>query len=295
LAVAAGLAGTAVAPMSVSSAGTTCANLTRVFAVDSATGRLTDVPICRSTSTFGAPVQIDGGDWRPYTHLFAVRDGQAAVLYSTDAAGDLRWWRQEQPGARLSPGRRIGTSVDWAGVQAVFAPQPGDFHTVRTGGQVRTFRHDGWQSGGTDVAEVQPLLGQFAGPSMTAARWNSYGEGNVAGHHYRIWQAPTAGADAWVPSGDLPTGLAVVAGSEPALYAVTNAGTVALLRQPTRAAASSTCPASSVVPWTAAAKATGKFTNVVVPVEQSFPGAEPSLAILPSCSEPISSWPWEWQ
>jgi hypothetical protein len=249
---------------------------------------------------------VDAGDWRGYRQLFAAGDGAAVVLYAITDDGQLWWRRQPGPGAAFGAPVRVGVDVDWSRFSSVFVPQPGYLQAVATGSPVLTYRHDQWNTGGVKVAPEAPLLAAFAGPSMTAARWGTFAEGTWAGAHYRIWRnkfypQTVDHDDAWYFSGDLPAGATSVTGTEPWLYAVSVAGSVVLLRQPTPAPppgkTSWDCPRQNPLSWQVAASVKGGYRQVVFPIAQSF-AQSPSLMAMTTSSGggdcPADS-PYEWQ
>lgn len=282
-----------------------CAAPTRVFAVDSGTGRLMELGSCHQSSALGPGVEVDSSDWRAYRQVTGVFDGDAAVLYAVTADGRLEWRRQPSPGTPFGSPVRVGSSVDWSRFSSVFAPAVGYLHGVRTYDPVRTFRHDGWATGADPVSEIEPLLGTFAGPSMSAAKWGWYGEGNERGYHFRIWRAPGypnsyEHADAWYVSGRLPSGVTSVAGGEPFLYAVDAAGRVVRLSQPPPwwpgPKRTWDCSRQNTHAWSiAAASPDTGYARVVVPLSRS--SSQPVGLSTPHFGEDCNPEedPWEWQ
>lgn len=283
-----------------------CGQPQRLFAVDAANGHLDEVGYCADTRQMTAPVEVDGGDWRVYRDLTAVRDGSAVVLYSVTTDGHLLWRRQEAPGLAWSAPVAIGPAIDWSQYQSVFAPHAGHLH-ARLGNSMRTFQHDGWATGAPAVTEIAPLLPMFAGPAMSAARWGGSGEHYDGGVHFRIW-ARTAydlvsSTDAWYFSGTLPAGVTGVTGAEPALFGLDATGQLVLLKQdrhpPTPPSKWWNCPLFNDMPWYVQATVLGQFSRVVVPATAPpDPTGSPTLryastAIGPDCTP--GARPYEWQ
>ncbi|GIF64289.1 hypothetical protein Ais01nite_23240 [Asanoa ishikariensis] len=297
------LAGAAAVTSPARAAG--CVDATRVFAVDGGTGRLVELNSCRSTPALGPGVEVDSADWRAYRLVTGVFDGNAAVLYAVTADGRLQWRRQPSPGAAFGAPTSVGSSIDWSQFSSVFAPAVGYLHTVGPYGPVRTFRHDGWATGAGPVSEIDPLLGNFAGPSMSAAAWGAYAEGNESGHHFRIWRVPgypnsKEYADAWYVSGRLPSGVTSVAGAEPELYAVDGAGRVVRLKQPPPWSPGPKrnwdCARQNKQTWSVVTTSPNAgYASVVVPLSHSFtPPAGLNTPHFGEDCDPIDD-PWEWQ
>ena len=277
-----------------------CVSDLRIFAVDSATGHLVEIPSCDAAG-FGSAIEVDSSDWTAYLHVFAVHDGAAMVLYAVTANGELWWRRQESRAASLGEPVRIAPEINWA-QPSVFAPQVGYLHAGGgAGAPLRTFRHENWASGGTEVSEETSLFAGFAGPPVTAARWAAYAEGFSGNTHFRVWQQEGQDGtgrwhdDAWYPSGELPSWIVGVEGKEPRLYGLAPSGEVVLLSQakyPDRR-----CRTFNPQPWEIAASSIGHYSRVVAPVWDTYP-APPSVAPPPidgaACglSEGL---PWEWQ
>jgi hypothetical protein len=218
-----------------------CQGGARLYAVDSQSGHLSEVASCSAQADF-VPTEVDAGDWRPYRDVVAVRDGTATVIYALASDGELWWRRQATAGAQFGVPVRIGAAVDWSRYHSLLVSQPGYIHGIPSdpgvaGGVVRTFRHQGWASGGGSVSEDQPLLSGFGGPSITSVRWASFAETNVGPYHFRIWRKRPDSLDAVsFRSGSFPAGVTGVVGAEyeGALYGVNGVGHIVRLEQSTR-------------------------------------------------------------
>jgi hypothetical protein len=276
----------------------------RIYAVDSGTGHLVEIPSCPSPPAFGAPVEVDSSDWRGYPAVFAARDGGAAIVYAVTSTGELWWRRQESAGATLSGPVRVGASIDWARPM-VFASRSGYLHLGTRGMPVRTFHHRGWASGGMEVSEEQGLFTMLGGPFVTGmAPQLGFAMSTWNGTFYRVWRSPngTPGGlpydDVWSLGGALPRGVGAVAGDEKALYAIGPAGEVLLLSQ---AGGIPACTADrNSRPWQTIARAPGNYGRVVVPVRDSFAETPAGAAPPPpmggaACAPQIATRPWEWQ
>jgi hypothetical protein len=275
-----------------------CAGSSRVFAVDAGTGHLAEIRSCPgSTSTLGPAVEVDSGDWRAYWTIFGMFDGNAAILYAVTPTGELWWRRQESPGAALSTSVRIADTINWR-YDVVFAASPGYLELGDVGGSVRTFRHEGWATGGTAVSEVGDLIAILTGPVIIALV-SGYAVGIVDGVNYRVWrdQSDSTRVDGY-PSGALPAGVHAVTGDGTWLYGVDSSGGMVLLAQPWYP----TCQRFNGSPWQVAAEVPGYFSRMVVPVSAE-PGEPPAVAPPPptnplqddpTCSGANGS-PWEWQ
>lgn len=274
-----------------------CTGSARVFAVDARTGHLAEIRTCRTEAwVFGPAVEVDRADWRSYSTIFAVSDGEAVVLYAVTATGELWWRRQAAPGAVTGAPKRIAEGIDWRH-DVVFAAGPGYLASGDHGTPVRTFRHDGWTTGGTAVVQDGVLFTTFNGPVITAvAPESGYAVGTWDGIDYRVWRAPgTTHDDVWYSSGSLPTGVNGVTGDGTMLYGVHAGGDIVLLTQRQVTA----CRRANRANWQVSARAPGHFGRVVVPVGAGTqpvvappPPMDPRLA--PICGGSSQS-PWEWQ
>jgi hypothetical protein len=272
-----------------------CAANTSVFAVDAQTGHLMEVAACPQLPGFGAAVTVDTSDWRVYPRIFAARGNRTGVLYAVDAVGGL--WSRRQParGAALGAPVRVGSSIDWS-QPVVFAPRPGFLAVGGAGGPVRTYRHQGWESGGTTVSAELDLFSMFAGPVITGL--SDFAIGAVDGTAFGVWRDPwlTHGHDdAWYPTGSLPDGVSGVVGDAVRLYGVNSDGEIVLLGQ--QPAPPGGCGIDPPRPWEALARAPGRYRQVVLPATGTAT-APPRVRIAP-VSNPFCDgsevWPWEWQ
>lgn len=274
-----------------------CAGSARLFAVDAGTGHLAEIRSCLVDRTWvlGPAVEVDRADWRSYSTVFAVADGDAMILYAVTTTGALWWRRQGAPGAATGVPTRIAEGIDWRH-DVVFAASSGYLALGDYGTPVRTFRHEGWTTGGTAVAEVGMLFTTFHGPVITSLA-PGYAVGTWAGMNYRVWRSPgTLHDDAWYPGGQLPPGVSGVTGNGTLLYGVHSDGDVVLLTQPQVAYS---CRLVNGLSWQVSARAAGHFGRVVVPVGAA--DTPPSVAPPPTdprlnlnCIGPSLA-PWEWQ
>jgi len=274
-----------------------CDAVARVFAVDATTGHLAEIRPCRTVRTweFGPTVVVDRADWRLYSAVFAMYDGDAAVLYAVTTTGELWWRRQDAPGAATGTPVRIAGDVDWRH-DVVLATGPGYLALGDYDTPLRAYRHGGWTTGGTAVAQDGVLFGTFHGPAVTAMG-SGFAVGSWDGMHYRVWrnQSGAAHDDLWYPSGPLPAGVHEVTGDGTLLYGVRSGGEVVLLTQRQNIA----CRVANRADWHVAAQAPGHFGRVVVPVGADTtpsvvppPPVDPRL--YPLCGGAQNS-PWEWQ
>lgn len=272
----------------------------RVFAVNATTGHLVQIRACAGRApVFGPAAEVDSGDWRGYSAIFGVYSGDAAILYAVTPTGELWWRRQDAAGAPLSAAVRVADTVDWRH-DVVFAAKAGYLEFGDYGLPVRTFRHDGWESGGTRVVEEEPLFSRFHGPRITTAVPESgYAIGFWDGMTYRVWRdaARPEHDDLWYPSGGTPDGVTGVTGDATALYGLGSGGDVVSLWQPRRGV----CPLFSHEGWLVRARLAGHFDRVVVPVGAD-PSGPPVVRPLPTMNPNLArlcgghvAWPWEWQ
>jgi hypothetical protein len=281
----------------------TCVGFARVFAVDAWTGHLTQITSCPGEQPwFGAAAEVDSTDWRAYSTVFGVYDGDAVILYAVTATGELWWWRQDTPDAALSGPVRVAGTIDWRH-DVVFAAQPGYLELGDYGAPIRTFRHDGWASGGTEVSEEGQLFTALHGPRITAvAPGSGYAVGIWGGVNYRVWRDPnqseTGHDDVWYRSGRLPIGVSGVTGDGTSLYGVDAFGGVEALWQREQPP---DCPRAYNWPWIGVAWVPGHFSRVVVPIGGTPAGPPPTVAPPPppplftSVCGPPNGNPWEWQ
>jgi hypothetical protein len=272
-----------------------CSGSTRVFAVDAGTGHLAELRPCQAGRTwrFGPAVVVDRADWRSYVAVVAMYDGDAAVLYAVTASGELWWRRQDTPGAATGSPVRIAGGIG-PRHDVVLAAGPGRLAIGDHGSPLRTYRHDGWTTGGTQVTEDGVLFSAFRGPAITGLG-AGYAVGTWDGMDYRVWRdQPGAGHDdVWYPSGALPAGVRDATGDGVLLYGVHASGDVVLLAQRQIAA----CRRAERADWRVTARAPGHFGRVVVPVEVPAalvppPPVDPRLHEV--CGGSGVS-PWEWQ
>lgn len=278
-------------------AGPGCTGTARVFAVDAGTGHLNQIRICSAdVPRVSGHTVVDSADWRAYRTVFGMSDGDAVVVYTVSPGGELWWQRQDAPDAALSPPIRVADSIDWRH-DVVFAPRPGYLAFGDFGAPMRTFRHDGWDSGGAQVVEQEQLFAVFHGPRIAALVPESgYALGEWDGVTYKVWRDLNHPGhdDVWYPDSDLPAGVSGVTGNGTTRYGVDSGGVV-LLR-----ATSDGCD----VVWRAKDRSPGQFSRVVVPV-RSDP-AEPPVVSPPPADHPSSGpmypcrpdstrFPWEWQ
>lgn len=297
--LAACLAAVALAGLdSPSSADSECGG--RVFAVTATTGHLVQIRACDGRApVFGPAAEVDSGDWRGYSAIFGVYSGDAAILYAVTPTGELWWRRQDASGAQLGAAVRVADTVDWRH-EVVFAAKAGYLELGDYDQPMRTFRHDGWESGGTRVVEEEPLFSRFHGPSITAvAPGSGYAIGVWDGVNYRVWRdADQPGHDdLWYPSGAVPAGVHGVTSDGTALYGLDSSGSVVGLWQPRRGA----CPQYSHEDWLVRVRLAGHFDRVVVPVGGDSSGppvvrARPTMSphVVVLCGGLVLN-PWEWQ
>jgi hypothetical protein len=273
-----------------------CAGSGRIFAIGSETGHLMEIPSCPDTPAFGSAAEVDAADWRVYSRVLAVQDGTAAVLYAVTSGGELWWWRQEASGAALSDPVRIAASINWL-AQSVFISRPGYLHLANGSGQIRTFLHQGWASGGAIVSEEAPLFTMFAGPIQAIAGMatgSRFVIGVSLGRTFHVGRLPSAiPEDRWYQTGTLPADVTGAVGNGSRLYALGPAGEVVLLRK--SGDTDFGCPTHAADPWEAVAAAPGGYRWVVVPVSVGFT-ALPGVGDFqggPGCAAPVH--PWEWQ
>ncbi|MBP2326599.1 hypothetical protein JOF56_006984 [Kibdelosporangium banguiense] len=283
-----------------SAAETVCPTTTRVFTVDAKTGHLGEIRRCFTGDSWQLrPMgEVDSADWRTYSKVFGAYDGDAAILYAVTASGELWWRRQTASGATLGAPVRVGDTVDWRH-DVVFVASPGYLELGDFGGPVRTFRHEGWSSGGTVVSEDSVLLTIFHGPAITAVTGAGNALGNWDGVEYRVWrQSGGTHDDVWYASGKLPAGVSGVTGDGTELYGVESGGVV-LLEQTL-----SLCRIANRHDWRVSARAPGRFSRVVVPVRANA-DVRPSMAPTPQMDPRLLRActggngpdldPWEWQ
>jgi len=276
-----------------------CDGSARVFAVDAGTGQLAEIRPCLVDRVwkFGPAVTVDRADWRLYEAVFAVYDGDAAVLYAVTATGELWWRRQDAPGAAMGAPRRIAEDIQWRH-NVVFAAGPGYLALGDYGTPVRIFRHDGWTTGGTAVTADGVLFTTFHGPVITALG-PGYAVGTWEGVDYRVWRLPDQAGnthdDAWYRSGSLPAGVSGATGDGIVLYGVNAGGGVVLLTQRRNA---TVCRLANRADWRVSAQAPGHFGRVVVPVAAgTLPSVAPPPRVgpRPICGIGTDLNPWEWQ
>jgi hypothetical protein len=271
----------------------------RVFAVDSDTGHLVEIPFCPDTSSFGSAVEVDSADWRGYSAIFAVRDGGAAILYAVTASGELWWRRQPTAGAALSAPARVGSSINW-NQPVVFASRPGYLHLGYHGAPIRTFRHQEWAAGGAAVWEEANLFAPLRGPSITGLA-TGFAFGIWNGISFRVWRMQQRSMrwdeDVWYISGYLPAGLTSVVGDGYRLHAVNSAGEIVLLAQVS--GEPPPCNRPDTRPWEVTARAPGHYLRVVVPVSDAVTGPRsvtpPPPVRITDCEAEGEGNPWEWQ
>lgn len=273
----------------------------RIFAVDAVTGHLAQVPFCRDCGGFGSATEVDSQDWRVYSQVFAVNDGPAAILYAVTMSGELWWWRQERVGAGLGAPVRIGHSIDWF-KPVVFASVPGYLQVGEFGAALRTYRHEGWASGGASVFEEPALFLSFNGPVITGLSGRGFAVGAWNGTSYRVWRnlGPAGGEpdDLWWPSGRLPAQVSGVVNDGDALFGVDSNGGIVLMRQ----REDPICLLYNMGPWVEGASVAGSYARVVVPVRDGQAGP-PAVALPPPmsvrgftiCGHGGTWAPWEWQ
>jgi hypothetical protein len=276
-----------------------CTGAGRILAVEAEAGQLVEIPSCPDTSSFGSAVRVDAADWRGYSAIFAVRDGNATIVYAVTAGGELWWRRQEAAGATLGASARVGPSVNW-NRPVVFASRPGYLHLGEPGAPIRTFRHQEWASGGAAVSEEANLFAPLRGPSITGlAASAGFAVGIWNGMNFRVWRSRQKfwfDEDIWYVSGHLPAGLASVVGDGYRLHAVNPAGEIVLLSQ---VSSGSICSRQDTRSWEVAARAPGHYLRVVVPVPDRPTGPPsvrpPPLSGNPACQGGVDGTPWEWQ
>jgi hypothetical protein len=290
------LFGTAIVAAQPARADQQCSLQQPVFAVTAATGSLVEVTACVSGPGLGMPVTVDGSTWRQYRQVFGARDGTTVVLYTVDAAGALWAHRQDAPRAWFGAPVQVGEAVDWSRFDSVFVGKPGYLHAVERFGQIRTFQHLNWSTGGADVSEVQPLMQRVSGP-MAAVRWGGFGEAVTSAGHVRIYRNPKFPAhasydDTSYRSGAMPPGVTGVVGFEPWLYGI-YAGEIVQLDQPDQPTTYKRC---NPLRWYVAARTPGQYARVVVPVVQNSSVTTPQVltdrAVADLC---VGHGPLEWQ
>lgn len=274
-----------------------CAGAARVFAVNGTSGHLAEVTICPS-GVGSSAVDVDAGDWRGYVTVLAVRDGAATVVYAVTTSGELWWRRQPGPGAGFGSAVRVGTSLNW-NQPSVFVSRPGYLQL----GTLRTFRHDGWATGGATVSEQATLFRSLQGPpALTALSAAGFAVETWQGLNFRVWRlrdrVGRMDDDIWYLSGQMPEGITNAVGDGTILYSVDSAGDIVQLRQVYGTPAP--CPLADNRPWYLTGWLTGSYVRVVVPVPDS-PAGPPLVLypLTPSCADHTPGnqdpQPWEWQ
>jgi hypothetical protein len=242
---------------------------------------------------------VDDRDWRGDRHLFGARDATSVVLYSIDAGGALWAHRQNAPGGGFAPAVRVGAAIDWSRFASVFVAKPGYLHAVERRGPIRSFRHLNWSTGGTDVAEEQPLS-NVASMSMTAVRWGAFGETVIGGVHVRLWRDPRypqfSDTDvSGYESGELPADVTGVVGYEPRLYGVDAVGDLVRLSQAPPQFPGGTFKACNPNPWYVAARSSGGYAHVVSPNGRGSSATTAEMAPRPGPDMCSAQPPLEWQ
>jgi hypothetical protein len=296
-AAAALLCGTGIGTAQPARAAEQCPARQPLFAVLADTGHLVEVTACTSTPEFGPAVLVDDGDWRGHRQVFGAREGTTVVLYTIDAGGALWARRQDAPGTGFGPPVRVGAEIDWSRFASVFVPQRGYLHAIERLGPIRTFQHLNWSTGGTDVSPEQPLL-LWAGGPMAAVKWGGFAEA-ISGHdHIRIWWNPAYPQRAeydslWFSSGELPPDVTGVVGYEPWLYGIDAAGDLVRLNQASQPPAYQRCNPNA---WHIAARSSGGYVRIVLPMGRSSSRTTPQLAARPAVADwCVGDGPLEWQ
>ncbi|HEU5469669.1 MAG TPA: hypothetical protein VFV67_03380 [Actinophytocola sp.] len=275
-----------------------------IFAVDARSGHLMEMPFCSATGEFGPKTDVDAGDWRPYSHVFAVDAGPATLVYATTPAGELWWRRQERAGTVLKAPVRVGVSINWA-QSVVFASAPGYLHIGEYGRSLRTYRQPDWASGGEPMSETDSLFDTFRGPLVTGLTARGFATGFWNGTNYRLWRDPLYGyQDIWYPSGRVPFGVSGVVGDGYWLFGVHPSGEIMLMAQPPDGPTSPPqCLLFDTNNWRVHRVVPGTFGRVIVPVAADGGTAVPAVAPPPArtstpvrlCAPVQLSLPWEWQ
>jgi hypothetical protein len=272
----------------------------RLFAVDSTSGHLVEIPMC---SGFGTPREANTEDWRTYTSVFAVRENAMVALYTVSPAGELWWRRQDVPGGALGAPVRVGASVNWHR-QAVFAPYPG--YVIVSGGSatVEVYRHQGWATGDPDVSTAPPLFSRSSGLPITGMA-SGFAVGVWGIWVYRIARTaePSPGGydEFWTRKGILPTGVTGVVNDTHSLYGLSASGEVVSIW------AQSQCECDPLTAngqrtWTVTGTVPGQYSRVILPLTTGS-GALPQVnpppcAVRPlpdECRLDLGESPWEWQ
>jgi hypothetical protein len=271
----------------------------RLFAVDSASGHLVEIPMCAG---FGTPREVSAEDWRGYTSVLAVRENAMVALYTVTPAGELWWRRQDVPGGALSAPARVDASVNWQ-KPFVFAPYPGYLVVGGTTEIVDVYRHQGWATGGPDVSAEPPLFTHAFGPALTGMA-TGLAIGVWGGWVHRISRAPESSPsphdDIWVRQGALPTGVTGVVNDTRSLYGLSASGEVVSMRTSLPCDCDPFTTGRST--WSVTETVPGQYARVVLPITTGT-GALPHVNPPACATRPVpdecrinsNGLPWEWQ
>jgi hypothetical protein len=290
------------------SAAVHCHRPRAVFTVDGSTGHLVELASCpRSLTRVGV---VDRGDWRTAKRILATGDARVTVVYRITADGRLEARRQRRSGARLEAPVEVGAGIDWARFRSVIVPRRGflwadDDRAGEEGtggsGYLRAFRHEGWNTRGTEVVEHKPLYDTW--PAMPAAdsielmglTAAGYAEAVGAGGHWRLW-VDSFGGLAALSSGGSAWHLAGTEGS--GVYAAEPGAVLELTQPPDTRPENVDCPGNGMR-WQVRRSLPGYWWPALA-VPQRLPSTTewPELAPLPAegyqCP-PGTAQPYQWQ
>jgi hypothetical protein len=250
-------------PASPVTAAAGCAAPQAIFAVSGATGHLVELASCPDAITEVA--EVDTGDWRTSSRIFATGDETVTVVYRVTADGGLEARRQPASGAPLEAPVEVGAGIDWSAFRTVVVPRRG--YLWADDGEVRAFRHDGWATGGTAVVEGpvafasrggQPATGEMV---LTGMGPTGVAEAIHGNRHVRVWREGTDSLSAWYSGGIEPG----ATGTESRLFGVTWYGSVASYTQPPDTSPDNVnCPVNSL-PWQVSTSLPGDWSALAVP------------------------------
>lgn len=272
-----------------------CEPAEAIFAVRGSNGHLVELESCPDALTEVG--EVDTGDWRSASRILATGDGTVTVVYQVTADGRLEARRQAAPGAPLEAPVEVGAGIDWSRFRTVLVPRQG--YLWADDGTVRTFRHEGWATGGGDVVEGPPVFAaRGGGPGTGDLELTGLGPGGraeayFAGTHWLVWRGDD-GLMAARASGRIPHG---AAGAEwrPGLFLAAD-GAVSRLTQPLYKGPDSVgCPANPMS-WQVRTRLPGDWWfGVVVPQRTASP-TWPGIARPPSSGKcPPGTEPYQWQ
>jgi hypothetical protein len=263
-----------------------------VFAVNGSTGHLVELASCPDTLTEVG--EVDDGDWRTASRIFATGDDTVTVVYRITADGRLEAMRQTAPGAPLEAPVDVGAGIDWSRFRTVIVPRQG--YLWADDGDVRAFRHEGWATGGTTLVEGphvfesrdgMPALGELVLTGLSPA---GHAEATFRGRHWLVWRNGPA-----LASGLLPFR---ATGTESGMY-VSDGDEVSRLVQPLDKRPDNVrCPANGM-PWRVRTTLSGDWWSggLAVPQRTVPDGEWPGIVTFPTWDFrcPPGTDPYQWQ